>query len=269
VTVPPDVGAIERARPSAPTVVARDRMTRCPITVPGDATFDQIAHLFDVREISAAPVTADGRLVGLVSSTDLVRALSRPDPRTLTARELMSSPALVARPDESVDAIARRLVAGRVHRLVVAVDDRPVGIVSTRDLYEDLQTRRSTVKLGEIMSTPVKAVDVGDPIERATALLTAENVHGLVVLELEAPVGVYTHREAIAACTESTDLRRRQVEELMSHETICLDVDTPIFRAAAHAQAMSVRRLFVVERRRLVGMVTSLDLANVLAFSGP
>ena len=51
----------------------------------------------------------------------------------------------------------------------------------------------------------------------------------------------------------------------MSQETICLDVETPIYRAAGYGISMNVRRLLVVQGRRLVGIVSALDLVGALA----
>jgi hypothetical protein len=62
-------------------------------------------------------------------------------------------------------------------------------------------------------------------------------------------------------------MRRRPVEDAMSYETICLDVATPIYRAAASAISTNVRRL-LIEHRRLVGIVSCLDLVDVPARAG-
>jgi CBS domain-containing protein len=55
------------------------------------------------------------------------------------------------------------------------------------------------------------------------------------------------------------------IEDVMSYETICLDVSSPIHRAASYMVSMNVRRILVVEHRRLVGIVSCLDLVDVLA----
>jgi CBS domain-containing protein len=247
-------------------ILVRDRMTTPVVTVPLEATLDDVVAVCDRESISAVPVTSNDRLVGVVSTTDVLRALSRGEPR-ITAKSLIASPALVARPDEPIEAAARRLVASRVHRLVVADGERPVGILSTRDLYEEILTRRPTQPIRGIMTTPVETVDIGASIDVATRLLTLRNVHGLVVLDMATPVGVYTHREAIAARLLPRELRERPIEQVMSYETICLNVDTPIFRAAAYGSAMNVRRFLVVDHKQLVGIVSSLDLAGIVGFA--
>ena len=90
-------------------------------------------------------------------------------------------------------------------------------------------------------------------------------MRGLVVVDGKAPVGLFSQLEAIRARALPPPLRQRPVEEIMSYETMSLDVDTPLYRAAGHAVSTRMRRIFVVDGRTLVGIVTGYDLAHVLA----
>jgi CBS domain-containing protein len=245
--------------------LVRDRMTTPAVTVHANTFLPDVVKLFDSKSISALPVVDDDRLVGVVSTTDVVRSLSGAQTRPLTASSLMSSPPLIARADEGLDEAAWRLVAGRVHRLVVTDGDRPIGILAARDCLEELLTRRVKDPVRAIMTTPAHGIDIRDSIDEATSRLASANVHGLVVVDGMEPVGVYTHKEAIAARALPPELRRRPVESVMSYETICLDVATPIHRAAAYAMVMNVRRFLVVEHRRLAGIVSCIDLVAALS----
>jgi predicted transcriptional regulator len=51
----------------------------------------------------------------------------------------------------------------------------------------------------------------------------------------------------------------------MSYETICLDADTPVYRVAAYAISMNVRRLLIVDHRELVGILSTVDLLDAVA----
>ncbi len=242
-----------------------EHMTAPAVVVPVDATLDEIQKVLERRAISAVPVVEGARVVGVVSSSDVVRALASHAERSLRADRLMSSCPLVASASEPVVEAARRLVAARVHRLVVVDGERPVGVLGARDMLVSLRSRKIEAAIGTIMTSPVETVDIGDPIPVAAERLATTNVHGLVVVDGRAPVGVFTHREALATHSLPGVLRARPVEEVMSYETICLDVGTPIFRAVGHALAMDVRRFLVVEHRSLVGVVSCVDLVGVLA----
>jgi CBS domain-containing protein len=54
---------------------AGDVMTRNVVTVTGDVSLSRIADLFEKHNIKRVPVVRDGRVVGIVSRADLLRAL--------------------------------------------------------------------------------------------------------------------------------------------------------------------------------------------------
>lgn len=65
-----------------PPVVA-DLMTRAPTTVAERGDVADVARLFVRTSFKCLPVLRDGRLVGVVSRSDLVRALARPEGEVL------------------------------------------------------------------------------------------------------------------------------------------------------------------------------------------
>jgi CBS domain-containing protein len=58
---------------------ARDVMTKDLVTVDEDTPAEKIARIMEERRIKRVPVVRDGRLVGIVSRADLLRAVLRPD----------------------------------------------------------------------------------------------------------------------------------------------------------------------------------------------
>jgi CBS domain-containing protein len=53
-----------------------DVMTREPITVAPEALVSDVATLFVEREVSRVPVVEGGRVIGIVSKSDIVRSLA-------------------------------------------------------------------------------------------------------------------------------------------------------------------------------------------------
>ncbi|MFO0742499.1 MAG: CBS domain-containing protein [Labilithrix sp.] len=245
----------------------RDRMTTAVVTVSTGASAEEIMTVLQTAKVTAVPVLDEGgSLVGVVSTTDLVRKVVDATKLTkLFARDLMSAPVVVARPDEPLDDAAWRMVAARAHRLVVVEGERTVGILSVRDVLDGLADRKLAEPIRSIMNTEVITLEIGDPISKAVHGLASAGVHGLVVMDGSRAVGVFTQAEALAARHLPPALLNDPVEEVMSSETICFDVDTPIDQVATAVRNMHVRRILVVHQRQLVGILSDLDLVDVLA----
>jgi predicted transcriptional regulator len=124
---------------------------------------------------------------------------------------------------------------------------------------------RVDVPLSRVMSVPVETIDEGDTIRLAIQRLAQVNVRGLVVVDGTWPVGVFTHTEAMQAHALPSMFLETPVERVMSYETICLDVNTPLYRVAGYAVQMHVRRILVVEHRELRGIVSGFDVVRVMS----
>jgi CBS domain-containing protein len=130
-----------------------DLMTHDVVRVQRETQFKKIARTLADSDVTAVPVVDDlGHPVGVVSEGDLLRTVAgQPDPTGLlppphsdrpeaapdgaTAEELMTAPAVCARPEWSVVEAARTMDAKKVKRLPV-VDETGVlvGLVSRGDL---------------------------------------------------------------------------------------------------------------------------------------
>lgn len=259
-------------RPGAPHVLVRERMSTRVVTLPPTASVADALDLLEGRTISAVPILDREELVGIVSTTDLVAESARHagTRNPLPALEkLMTWPVITTQSSDTLDDAARKLVHAHVHRLVVVDDSHVVGVLSARDILKEVKSRRVSGCIGDVMTTPAKVVSSDTPIEDAIMELARANVHGLVVVEGDWPIGVFTHAEALAARWLPPDRRAMPVESVMSFETFCLDIRTPIHRAAAYAISMNVRRILVVEGRRLCGIASCIDLVESLTRGFP
>lgn len=253
-----------------------EHMTAAVVSVLEDAPLEEVLKTLRTRDVSCVLVTTKaGAPAGVVSLTDLARVSKLEGghhhgplkimPPDRCAKDIMKAPLVTVDADADVSDAATAMLQHRVHRVFVTRGDRVVGVFSTRDALRVVLFRRVDTPLSEVMSKPVETIGVGDPIDDAIAKLDATNVRGLVVVDGKTAVGVFTQLEAIRGRALPPELRQRPVEEVMSYETLGLDTYTPLYRAAGHAIATKVRRIFVLDGRALVGIVTGYDLAHVLA----
>jgi CBS domain-containing protein len=255
---------IERDRP-----VAR-WMSRPVQWVPADAQLELARRRLELLGVSClAVLDAKGRVIGVLSRSDLLRVgrpaagatgkiVHLPDAEVHT---VMSRPVVTVAPDDPLERAAVRMVACRVHRVFVTDGDRLVGVFSTRDAMGALARLRPITPIAEFMSSPVVTVDAADPVSSVLARRDAAGISGVVVVEGEWPVGVFTDREALAV-RDLPDSTR--VEDVMSPALLCLKASTPLHRASAQAAATRARRVVVVEGHHMVGMLTGMDFTRAL-----
>lgn len=155
-----------RSKPRSKEPRARDVMTTDVVKVPADLTVAELADVFMENEISGAPVVdEDGALVGVVSVFDVARQSSgetgvvteqgnpefyvrgweeqysveefrklRVQEGHLTVRDVMTPAAFTVEEDDPISDVARTLVDGHIHRVLVTRGHEVVGIISSLDL---------------------------------------------------------------------------------------------------------------------------------------
>jgi CBS domain-containing protein len=136
------------------TATVADVMSRDVVSVSLATHYKDIIRLLSTHHISAVPVVAEGRVVGIVSEADLllkeegvrthvlavIEGHQHRERRTKaegsTAEELMTSPVVTVSPEAHLPQAARLMDAHGVKRLPVVDGDRLVGICSRADILK-------------------------------------------------------------------------------------------------------------------------------------
>lgn len=249
-------------------------MTSPVVSVNADATLEEAYRRMQEGNISALVVRdpASGAKLGMIRRGDVLRvgrleAGRRPSDATLTlpdrpVSDEMTQDVPIVGPNAPLSEAADLMVKNRTHRVLVTEDDGSCsGIVTTRDLMRALEEKRVNNPVSEFMSHPVFTIRTDEPVSLAVERLERARVTGLVVVENEWPVGIFTQVEAL----ESRDVpRHTAVEDLMSSRILALRPDTRLHRAAAQAAATRVRRVIVQDGDKLAGILTGLDFARAV-----
>lgn len=140
-------------------MLAKDIMRTDVVTVAPYLTLKELAAVFDDHRISGAPVVdGDGKILGVVSQTDLVRAGRESGPRELPfhrgeaeesassrgfhfedpdacrVEQIMTPGALCFEEDAPLARVARLMLQRHVHRVLITRRGKLTGLVSTMDI---------------------------------------------------------------------------------------------------------------------------------------
>jgi len=125
----------------------RDIMTRNVLTLAPDVSLDDVAWGLTLKGFTGAPVTdGDGRLLGVLSKSDLADAERTQGDLAVTRVEDAMTPVLYAALEsDSVQFAVARMVRTGSHRLIVMNDaGKLVGIVTPMDVLRAMTDGRLT-----------------------------------------------------------------------------------------------------------------------------
>ena len=123
-------------------------MEKDVLTVGGEATVaDVIVTMSDAHVSSLPVVDRHGRMLGVVSTTDVLNAEAEAEGgglKTLlgktTVATIMTTRPLGVSPETSVREAAQQMLYAEVHRLYVVEHDRVIGVISTTDIVRAVAT---------------------------------------------------------------------------------------------------------------------------------
>ena len=116
---------------------SRDIMTTSPETLMPEATLQQASEKMKRAHVGALPVLRHERLVGILTDRDIVvRGLAEGrSPERTRVEDVMSKDVVACYEDQQVSEVAKLMASNQIKRVcVVTRDEKPVGIVSLKDL---------------------------------------------------------------------------------------------------------------------------------------
>ena len=120
------------------------------------------------------------------------------------------------------------------------------------------------MEVKQVMNREVIAVSPEEPVSVAARLMTRHNVGALPVRDRDGSLcGILTDRDVVTRCVAlERPLQETSVARVMTARVATVPPTASLDQAAALLSREQVRRLPVVEGRRLVGMVTLSDLSR-------
>ena len=125
-----------------------NRMTKNPMTVTADTKVDEVAHLMKKHKFRRLPVVDDGKLVGFLSDSDLMRVapspattLSRYEINSLLAkicvRDIMKKDVVSVNVDATIEEAALIMYKNKIGGMpVVSNMGAVVGVITETDIFK-------------------------------------------------------------------------------------------------------------------------------------
>lgn len=227
-------------------MLVRDRMTSPAITIDVKASIAEVQELMRQHDIRRLPVVQRGRVVGIVTWTDLMRAQPSPAStlstwevpallRSASVREIMTPEPMTIGPDAPIEAAAVIMRREKIGGLPVVQGQTLLGVITESDIFDafiDLTGlgRGGTRLVVDLSGKPNAIAGVIAIVEAAEVALTSlatyeQGGRQLAVLRVDAPYPLHVveslgdggfpvlHLAAAPAAGEAASGRRRRYEE--------------------------------------------------------
>lgn len=175
-------------------LAVRDIMNTQVVTVSPETTVRQLSRLLADEEISGAPVVdPNGRLLGVVSATDVVRLAAEDTDIHVAASAL--APDRVVIPDPSTDEEPDPDPYG-----YFLPEDSPFS--GERLLDQFAETELDSVSVGDIMTPVAFSVGPDDTLKELADFLVRGRIHRAVVLRDDRLLGIVTSGDVLRAVAD-------------------------------------------------------------------
>ena len=182
-----------------------NRMTKNPMTVTADTKVDEVAHLMKKHNFRRLPVVDDGKLVGFLSDSDLMRVapspattLSRYEINSLLAkicvRDIMKKDVVSVNVDATIEEAALIMYKNKIGGMpVVSNMGAVVGVITETDIFKtfvdvmglaDGKTRITlevTDKIGVVKDIAEIFGQAGVSIDRLITCKKEDNKYEIVI----------------------------------------------------------------------------------------
>jgi predicted transcriptional regulator len=119
---------------SLPKKAIRNFMSTPLITLSPGSSFREALHLFTERHIHGAPVMEAGKLLGIVTLTDIAHGLDEDRPMETPVSSVMTSDVVLAEAETRLYEVVTRFKEKEIGRLIVVDGGKPVGILTQSDV---------------------------------------------------------------------------------------------------------------------------------------
>jgi CBS domain-containing protein len=120
-------------------------------------------------------------------------------------------------------------------------------------------------KVKDFMTQGVLTIDSKRTVGEAAELMSQKEVGDVVVTEGESPRGIVTERDFVRRVIAKRRPLDTKISDVMSTPLIMIEPDASLGEAARKMVNNRIRRLPVVERHKLVGILVVSDFARHLS----
>jgi len=120
-------------------------------------------------------------------------------------------------------------------------------------------------QIRDVMEKKIVRIEKDQTIFQAAQLMKENDISFLVIIENDKPIGVLSERDFVQKfCTSNKKPDEIKISEIMSYKFRWVEPNTEIEAAVQKMLNNNIRRLLILDDKKLVGVITQTDLVSYL-----
>ena len=182
--------------------------------------------------------------------------------------------AITLEPEKTLYDVRNSMLRYNISRMIIAKNNKPVGIITEKDiarfLYRSVANRNLTeIRADEVMSTNLVTVDEESDLNACAKLMLDKEISSLIVIDDKGYLkGVITKSDLIDAYAKHY-AGKNLVEDYMTRHVFTVAPDETTHMVLSIMANSRVSRVVVVRGKKPVGIITGRDLLPMSTLFGP
>ncbi len=244
-----------------------DIMSREVITTTPETPMAVVAKTMGERHIGSLIVVKFGTPVAIVTERDLLSKVLACglDLETTRVEQVMSYPLIKICPTLEIREAARTMIHQK-GRLAVFECGKLTGVITASDLIREMPDAPETsLGVDEFMTTDLVSVSEEVTVGTAAGIMGDKRVGSVIVHRKEKPVGIFTERDLLSKFLAREKSLDTQVGSVSTYPLKTAAAGISIHQAATIMATQHVRRLPLMKKNHIVGIITARDLVEAYA----
>ena len=244
-----------------------DIMSRDVFTTTAETSMAKAARVMGERHIGSLVVMKFGTPIAIVTERDLLSKVLAGglDLEMTLVEQVMSFPLIKICPTLEIREAARTMIHKK-GRLVVFECGELAGVITASDLIREMPDAPETsLGVDEFMTKDIVSVSEDEPVATVAGIMGKKRVGSVIVLRKGKPSGIFTERDLLSKFLVLDKPLDDPVGSASSASLKTADAGISIHEAAKIMAAEHIRRLPLMKKKHIIGIITARDLVEAYA----
>ncbi len=250
--------------------LVKEIMTPKVFTITPEASMDKAAKIMGEKHIGSLIVEKYDTPVGIVTERDLLTKIlaKEKDPRDEQVEKAMSYPLVTVCLTAKIKEAAQMMIKKK-GRLAVFDCGKMMGIVTASDLIRSLpEIRETEAVVDDFMTKEVVSAEETTPVKVIAKTMGEQRIGSVIVTNKGNLAGIFTERDLLnifLSKNSASEALETSVALQYSSPLITVRSGTSVHKAAATMALKHIKRLPIVRKEKLIGIITARDLVEAYA----